>query len=380
MANWWRVGVSLAAVAGVALWLAALIHVDYGDNWSALFCIGEHAPMPLQLAPGAYRWKGADGYDGQYYRYVAHDPLFRKGYAQFIDAPRIRYRRILIPGLAYLLAFGRSQWIDAAYIVLELIAVGLGVYWSSAYLAMRGRHPLWGILFVLMPGALSSFDRMLADGLLTALFVGFLYYSETQAWNKAYAVTVLAGLTRETGLFMAAGAVAFWLFRRQFRRALLFSTAVAPAFLWYAFVSSHTAPGEPLEILAWPGVGLVRRIFTLLAEPGYPLNALVVDTLSLVGLIVCIPLALHWIWHGPLSAGGLTIVLFAGLALVLGSPSHLTESYGYSRPVSPLLAFVALQAIACGAWTALAFPFFVCLSVGLRVISIVRIMDILRGL
>src|SRR5206468_4128020 len=164
----------------------------------------------------------------------------------------------------------------------ELIAVGLGVYWSSAYLAMRGRHPLWGVLFVLMPGALTSFDRMLADGLLTALFVGFLYYTETQAWNKAYAVTVLAGLTRETGL------------------------------------------------------------------------------------IVCIPLALRWISQNPLSPGGLTIVLFAGLALILGSPRHLTESYGYSRPVSPLLAFVTLQAIACGAWTALAFPFFVCLSVGLR--------------
>jgi len=138
MANWWRVGVSLAAVTGVALWLAALIHVDYGDNWSALFCIGEHAPIPPELAPGAYRWKGVNGYDGQYYRYVAHDPLFRKGYAQFVDAPRWRYRRILIPGLAYLLALGRSQWIDAAYIALELIAVGLGVYWSSAYLAMRG--------------------------------------------------------------------------------------------------------------------------------------------------------------------------------------------------------------------------------------------------
>jgi len=63
----------LAAVTGVALWLAALIHVDYGDNWSALFCIGEHAPMPPELAPGSYRWKGTNGYDGQYYRYVAHD-------------------------------------------------------------------------------------------------------------------------------------------------------------------------------------------------------------------------------------------------------------------------------------------------------------------
>jgi len=91
-------------------------------------------------------------------------------------------------------------------------------------------------------------------------------------------------------------------------------------------------------------------------------------------------LALRWIWREPLSAGGLTIVLFAGLGLVLESPRHLTESYGYSRPVSPLLAFVALQAIACGAWTALAFPFFVCLSVGSRVVSFVRIRDILRAL
>ena len=61
---------------------------------------------------------------------------------------------------------------------------------------------------------------------------------------------------------------------------------------------------------------------------------LVVDTLALAGLIVCIPLALRWIWRGPLRAGGLTIVLFAGLGLELESPRDLTESYDYSRPVA----------------------------------------------
>src|SRR5437762_10428566 len=96
-----NVGVSLAAVAAVAIWLALLIHFDYGGNWTALFCIGEHALPPAELAQNAYRWKGFDGYDGQYYRDVAHDPLFRKGYARFTDFPRMRYNRILLPAMAY---------------------------------------------------------------------------------------------------------------------------------------------------------------------------------------------------------------------------------------------------------------------------------------
>src|SRR5438552_9520637 len=94
----WRLAcASLAAMAEVTVWLAILVHFEYAGAWTALFCTGDQQRIPAELAPSTYRWKGVTGYDGQYYRYVAHDPLLRKGYVQFVDAPLLRYRRILLP-------------------------------------------------------------------------------------------------------------------------------------------------------------------------------------------------------------------------------------------------------------------------------------------
>jgi hypothetical protein len=41
----------------------------------------------------------------------------------------------------------------------------------------------------------------------------------------------------------------------------------------------------------------------------------------------------------------------------------LVEAYGYSRPLSPLLLFVMLQAVARGFWLALVPPLLVSLSI-----------------
>jgi hypothetical protein len=68
----------------------------YGDNWSALFYHVEIFPLPPELEAGTYHVHGG-GYDGQFYRLLAHDPLLQEGYAQYADAPQLRFRRILVP-------------------------------------------------------------------------------------------------------------------------------------------------------------------------------------------------------------------------------------------------------------------------------------------
>ena len=54
------------------------------------------------------------GFDGQFYHYMAHDPLLTHGMAGAVDLPRLRYGRILVPALAYAVAFGRP---DRAHII-----------------------------------------------------------------------------------------------------------------------------------------------------------------------------------------------------------------------------------------------------------------------
>ena len=46
----------------------------------------------------ANRAGGNDGYDGQLYHAIAHGPLDLAGTDRFIDAPYIRYSRILLAG------------------------------------------------------------------------------------------------------------------------------------------------------------------------------------------------------------------------------------------------------------------------------------------
>src|ERR1700682_5018237 len=94
---------AVLAVALAWLWMSLTVHYNYQGNWTALFCIGERFPTPpiLRSSEHLYVFKNSAGYDGQFYHDLAHDPFLRRGSASFIDAPRLRARRILVPLLAW---------------------------------------------------------------------------------------------------------------------------------------------------------------------------------------------------------------------------------------------------------------------------------------
>jgi hypothetical protein len=73
-----------------------------------------------------YVFPGSYGYDGQFYRLIAHHPTARSTVG--IDVPRLRGRRILVPILAYALACGSQPHIDAAYVAVVLGFLFAGVY------------------------------------------------------------------------------------------------------------------------------------------------------------------------------------------------------------------------------------------------------------
>ena len=142
------------------------------------------------------------------YHYIAHDPWITRGAVTAMDDPALRYRRILVPALAWALALGRDSAIHAAYFAVILGFVFLGVYWLARAMLIQGRHPAWGLMFVLMPAALVSMDRMTVDVALAALTVGFVLYSSDEGprW-KLLLILACAALARETGLLLTAGYV-----------------------------------------------------------------------------------------------------------------------------------------------------------------------------
>src|SRR5271165_2873564 len=108
----------LAAFAVAILWFCQFVTVryNYGGNWTGLFCIAPHMPVPSFLSSERlYLFTNTDGYDGQIFHLIAHDPWMTRGSAAAIAGPGFRYQRIFVPALAWMLALGRDQYIHRTY-------------------------------------------------------------------------------------------------------------------------------------------------------------------------------------------------------------------------------------------------------------------------
>lgn len=348
----WTAAVSVLAVLA---WQALVVRSEFHGNWTALFCTGALLEQPPALAAEEiYRFEGSRGYDGQFYHYVAHDPFFQHGLAAYIDMPQWRYRRILVPLAAYLLAFGRSELIDRAYIAVVLAFVFLGTYWLSCYLLLHGFDPGWGAAFVVIPGVLISIDRLTIDIALIAFSVALALYFERGEQGKLFATLAAASLVRETGLVLVAAYVVYLALHREWRKALLSCTAALPALAWYSYVALHTAFSYKLIRFSFiPLEPLARRLAKPIAYPLPPLTAFAATALDYVayaGIILAIGIgyaAFRRSRQGIVETGLFAFALIATFAAPAGG---WTETYAYARWLAPLPLFAALDGIRTKRW------------------------------
>ncbi len=330
------------------------MHSNYQARWNALFCTGAELTQPPELAgEHIYLFPDSKGYDGQMYHYIAHDPFFIRGFDAAVDAPRMRYRRILVPLAAHWLAFGNDDRVDGAYAGVILLAVFGGGYWLSMYCSLLGYRAAWGLAFVLIPATLISMDRMTVDAALATLCVAFAVFVLRGSLWGLYAVLVAAALVRETGFALIAAYVIWLASQRRFRQAALFLTTAIPALAWYLFVLFNTDPEgfEGLSLI--PFQGIAQRI---VSPYKYQFSAwinaasTVLDYAALAGMLLAVVLVVQTIWRrewGPLQAAA---CLFALLAMFLYSPGAWTEVYAFGRTLSPLLVFVALAGVQQRDW------------------------------
>jgi hypothetical protein len=344
------------AIIGLALflgWDALVVRFQYAGNWTVLFCTGGNLIQPPSLArENIYRFPDSYGYDGQFYHYVAHDPFFRDHLDRYIDAPRLRYRRILLPGLAYLAAAGQAWAIDPALIAVSLLFLFAGVYWSSRYAVACGYRPEWGLLFFLVPTVLVSLDRLIVDLALTALSVAFVLYLRENRPRAIYLVLLAGALSRETGILLIVAYCASLVLQRRFRGALIFATSAIPAFAWYVFVQSHTQSYPTGDwFTAWPLSAAVARMFHPIHYPFIPAvkwSAAVLDEFALAGTLLAFVFSFRWTRGYPVAPtlAGLLITL---TGLNLGTP-FWADAFSFGRVFSPLLVLLALQAGVTRSW------------------------------
>ncbi len=344
----------MGCAALVFCWQLLTIHFNYQGHWNALFCTGEKFAQPPQLAEEhLYIFKNSTGYDGQVYHYIAHDPFLTKGFTAYVDNPRFRYRRILVPLAAYSIALGQSNWVDGAYYTVVLACVFLGGWWLSLYFAHLGFRLPWAFAFLLIPSTLISIDRMTVDVALAAACVGLVLFLARDRQVALYTVLAAAPLIRETGLLLIAGYVLSLLWSRKIQKAAIFSTAALPALGWYLYVQLHTAPYSRVLLSAVPLTGSVHRV---IAPTHYSLPALVagsatlLDYAALTGVGIAIVLAIRMAFRrrtGPLE---INIYLFALLATFLADPELWLDAYAFTRTLSPLLLLLAANGVATRRW------------------------------
>jgi hypothetical protein len=330
------------------LWQFATVHFNYGGNWTALFSISPDWPRPAFLASeNLYTFLGS-GYDGQMYHLIAHDPWMHRGALAAMDDPALRYRRILVPALAWAVALGRDSAIHAAYIAVILGFVFLGVYWLTRVMLIQGRHPAWGLMFVLMPATLVSMDRMTVDVALGALTAGFVLYSSDEGprW-KLLLILACAALTRETGLLLTAGYSLFLFSRRCFADLLWAGASTLPAIFWYTYVGAHApvATSTPSDVATLiPLSGWIERVAHAAVYPvsrWQALAAVELDYVALAGVALMLGHAAWLAWARRWDARAAAIYVFAAAIACIGSQSVWQDAFSYGRVVTPLMLLLA---------------------------------------
>ncbi len=336
----------VCALSGFALqWL--IVHGRYGGNWTALFCTGSAFPVPAALAgENVFVFRGSSGYDGQMYHYVAHDPLLRTEMWRHLDDARHRYRRILLPAVAFLLAGGRQEWIDWAYLSANLLFLYAGAWWLSRYLDLLGLDPRWAVLFVLTPAALISLERLTVDLAFTALCVGFALYMRLGREVAALALLVPACLCREMGLVLAGAGCVASLANRSVVKAAVWAAGAAPAALWYFYVSLRVPESVEIRLSRLvPFRGMLRA----LREPvGYPFGDAVnvalglLDRACVLALIAAFLSSLWLLRRNGLNWMRVAVVAWGLLAVCL-TPGFYRDVYAAGRVFTPMLTYLVLD-------------------------------------
>jgi hypothetical protein len=365
----------LASSAVAFLWLCqfATVRYNYGGDWTGLFCIGPHMPVPDFLrSEHLYLFEGTDGYDGQVFHLIAHDPWMIRGSAASIGGADFRYQRILVPALAWTLALGRDDHIHAAYFAVILAFAFAGIFWLARLAQFRGRRPVWGLAFLLVPATITSLDRMTADIALSAFCVAFVLYSQS-TW-RVVTILACATLTRETAVPIVAGYCLYLLTRLEIARSIAVACSLLPAGVWFMYVTRGSAKSEAVAYLnPIPLYGFFERIIHPAVYSVVPWKASVATALDYVALagvaLLLISVARLRRWN-PVSPA---IYLLAIAVVFLGSRDVWIDAYNFGRVLSPLLLLLFLED-----WRALASMAMIDLRISLSLAG--QGEGILRGL
>jgi hypothetical protein len=242
-------------IVGAAFFASAMLQAlaAYSGNYSGFLHVSREvaarAPF-LQERPELARSLIVydAGYDGQFMYLMAFDPFLRRfsdrpqTYRAVVDNPPYRYGRIGFSLLTDLVSGGQPDWYPAGMVWL-IVAAHVALAALLAVAARRhGRSPLAALLYLAIPGFMSSLMSALPEALAAAgMVAGFLWWDERRPLPTALAVMSFAAalLVRETGVILILAIVLDAGRRELGRSVLLLAGSLIPVCIWRLFVASR---------------------------------------------------------------------------------------------------------------------------------------------
>src|SRR5204863_2117707 len=225
---------------------------QYYEKGTSSTIIKEHA-RPLHGSDRSARI----GYDGQFYYFLAVDPVHGKDY---MDAPGVVYSRIGYPMTARALSGGNPTLIPYMMVLVNILAAVGGTLAVAFFFRRHGLPPALALLYGFYPGLALAVVRDLTEPLAFGLAAAGLVVFDPRSKRRLLLSSALFGLamlTRETvavfpailvlGLLVGVGTtVSRWQERVRFgnlaRAAAFAELAFAPLFVWRHLLTTVVLP------------------------------------------------------------------------------------------------------------------------------------------
>ncbi len=190
------------------------------------------------------------GFDGQFFYFLAHDPLLKKeATVNGLDAPHLRARRIMYPLLSRMLVSTNSRIPKGMVLAVLLSYLGIAIV-TASLLRRRDFSPLWVFSAVMSLSVAVSSEYFTGETLAIAfIFLAFWGYMNKKRW-VTWIATAAAILTKEPAAALTLALVIIQLKERKWRDALFYFTTVLPFIVWLFYLKIHLpVESQPLGML-----------------------------------------------------------------------------------------------------------------------------------
>jgi hypothetical protein len=341
-----------AVAAAIAVLLCVRpVMVNNGDA-SFFLAVGEEATEIrdyVEARLGEVVLRSDLGHDGRFFFVQANDPwvLDPDTNAQVLDRPLYRSQRMFYPLLASGLGTLGPEAVVWGMLLVNLIAMVLGSLAVASIAASMGMSPWWGLAFALNIGFVSELNIGGAGIVAAAAGFGAVALTLRRRFGWAVALLVVAALSREVSLIVAAG-TAWWLWHREAeKRAAVLAISVPFAFvgLWAIYLRlsiGSAAGGSDIKEIGLPFAGAWAALDSWVEDP--------IDLVVGFALILIMILFSLRVFRQDHLVGW-AFIGFVFLAVLLTEP--VWHSYfDISRAIAPVLTAYALLLASKGRNTA----------------------------